>query len=123
MALGKPGKQKTKHFLTENLTTTDFAKENWSISNALGVNINSGSTFYAFGGYDDSSQSLFKKTLMLDTAKHQWIEVDSVSSPKLKLPRDMAAIGSNTELVERFVSGCGGFFQIQFHFSIQFCNS
>ena len=98
MALGKPGKQKTKHFWTENLTNTDFAEENWSISHALGVNINSGSTFYAFGGYDDSSQSLFKKTLMLDQSKHQWIEVDDVSSPKLKLPRDMAAIGNHAAL-------------------------
>ena len=105
MALGKPGKQKTKHFWTENLTDTDFAEENWSISHALGVNINSGSTFYAFGGYDDSSQSLFKKTLMLDNAKHQWIEVDSASSPKLKLPRDMAAIGNHTVLVEGY-GGC-----------------
>ena len=107
MALGKPGKQKTKHFWSENLANTDFAEENWSISHALGVNINSGSALYAFGGYDDSSQSLFKKTLMLDQSKHEWIEVDSVSSPKLKLPRDMAAIGNHTVLVERFVSGVG----------------
>ena len=83
--------------MSENLTITDFADENWSISNALGINIKSDSKSYAFGGYDDSSQSLFKKTLELDHSKHQWIEVDTLSSPKLKLPRDMAAIGNHNK--------------------------
>ena len=71
LALGKPGKQKTKQFLSENLTITDFADENWSISNALGINIMSDFKSYAFGGYDDSSRSLFEKTLELDHSKHQ----------------------------------------------------
>ena len=36
LVFGKPGKQKTKEFSTENSTYSENVKEDWSISNALG---------------------------------------------------------------------------------------
>ena len=66
LALGKPGKQKTKFLSTENLNQINEVDENWSISNALGLYSENQSRFFIFGGYNDATGTLFEKTLELD---------------------------------------------------------
>ena len=94
LALGKPGKQKTKFLSTENLNQINEVDENWSISNALGLYSENQSRFFVFGGYNDATGELFEKTLELENKTKVLIEAVIHGSPKLKLPRTMAAIGT-----------------------------
>ena len=94
LALGKPGKQKTKFLSPENLNQINEVDENWSISNALGLYSENQSRFFIFGGYNDATGTLFEKTLELENKTKVLIEAEIHGSPKLKLPRTMAAIGT-----------------------------
>ena len=94
LALGKPGKQKTKILSTENLNQINEVEENWSISNALGLYSEKQSRFFVFGGYNDATGTLFEKTLELENKTNGLIEAETPRWPKLKLPRTMAAIGT-----------------------------
>ena len=94
LALGKPGKQKTKFLYPENLNQINEVDENWSISNALGLYSENQSRFFIFGGYNDATGTLFEKTLELENKTKSLIEAEIHGSPKLKLPRTMAAIGT-----------------------------
>ena len=94
LALGKPGKQKTKFLSPENLNQINEVDENWSISNALGLYSENQSRFFIFGGYNDATGTLFENTLELENKTNGLIEAETHGSPKLKLPRTMAAIGT-----------------------------
>ena len=94
LALGKPGKQKTKFLSPENLNQINEVDENWSISNALGLFSENQSRFFVLGGYNDATGTLFEKTLELDNKTKGLIEAETPDLPKLKLPRAMAAIGT-----------------------------
>ena len=65
LALGKPGKQKTKFLSLENLNQINEVEENWSISNALGLYSENQFRFFIFGGYNDATGTLFENTLEL----------------------------------------------------------
>ena len=93
LALGKPGKQKTKFLSTENFNQINEVVENWSISNALGLFSENQSRFFIFGGYNDATGTLFENTLELENKTNGLIEAETHGSPRLKLPRTMAAIG------------------------------
>ena len=94
LALGKPGKQKTKFLSPVNLNQINEVDENWSISNALGLFSENQSRFFIFGGYNDATGTLFENTLELKNKTNGLTEAETHGSPKLKLPRTMAAIGT-----------------------------
>ena len=50
--------------------------------------------FLIFGGYNDATGTLFENTLELENKTNGLIEAETHGSPKLKLPRTMAAIGT-----------------------------